>query len=68
MNGQPIFSRSAPDTFATPEEALETIIDKYPMKDRILKAPDGGSGSHPNAAYAPGAKVIPKGEVTIAAQ
>ena len=64
MNGQPIFSRSDPGTFAAPEEALEAIIDKYPMKDRILKAPDGGSGSHPNAAYAPGAKIIPKGDMS----
>ena len=64
MNGQPIFSRSDPGTLATPEEALEAIIDKYPMKDRILKAPDGGSGSHPNAAYAPGAKIIPKGDMS----
>ena len=63
MNGQPIFSRSDPGTFAAPEEALEAIIDKYPMKDRILKAPDGGSGSHPNSAYAPGAKIIPKGDL-----
>ena len=51
-------------TFAAPEEALEAIIDKYPMKDRILKAPDGGSGSHPNSAYAPGAKIIPKGDMS----
>ena len=64
MNGQPIFSRSDPGTFAAPEEALEAIIDKYPMKDRILKAPDGGSGSHPNSAYAPGAKIIPKGDMS----
>jgi len=34
------------------------------MKDRILKAPDGGSGSHPNSAYAPGAKIIPKGDMS----
>ena len=64
MSGQPIFSRSDPGTFAAPEEALEAIIDKYPMKDRILKAPDGGSGSHPNSAYAPGAKIIPKGDMS----
>lgn len=51
MNGQPIFSRSDPGTFAAPEETLEAIIDKYPMKDRILKAPDGGSDSHSNAVY-----------------
>ena len=64
MSGQPIFSRSDPGTFAAPEEALEAIIDKYPMKDRILKAPDGGSGSHPNSAYAPGAKIIPNGDMS----
>lgn len=34
------------------------------MKDRILKAPDGGSGSHPNSAYVPRPKVIPKGDMS----
>ena len=59
------FAASAPESCAAaPEEALEAIIDKYPMKDRILKAPDGGSGSHPNSAYAPGAKIIPKGDMS----
>ena len=61
MNGQPIFSRSDPGTFAAPEEALEAIIDKYPMKDRILKAPDGGSGSHPQLRVRPRRKNHPQG-------
>ena len=30
------------------------------MKDRILKAPDGGSGSHPNFMHRPG-EIIPGG-------
>lgn len=62
INGQPVYSRANPGTFATPEEALEDIIDKYPMKDRILKTAPGGSGSRGNAAYAPGGRVIPRGD------
>lgn len=30
MNGQPIFVAARSGTLATPEEALEAIIDKYP--------------------------------------
>lgn len=64
LNGQPIYSRANPGTFATPEEALEDIIDKYPMKDRILKTAPGGSGSQGNVSYVPGGKVIPKGDMS----
>lgn len=60
MNGQPIFSRSAPGTFAAPEEALEAIIDKYPMNDRILKAPDGGSAAIPTPRTPPAQKSSPR--------
>ena len=45
INGQPILSRAKPGELATPEEALEAIIEAYPLKDRILKAPGGGSGA-----------------------
>ena len=45
INGQPILSRANPGELATPEEALEAIIEAYPLKDRILKAPGGGSGA-----------------------
>ena len=44
-DGQPLFSRANPGTPATDEEALEQIIDRYPMKENILKAAPGGSGS-----------------------
>lgn len=64
MDGQPIYSRESPGTFAAPEEALEAIIGQYPMKDRVLKAPEGGSGSTGSASYASGGtKVIPKGDM-----
>jgi len=45
INGQPILSRAKPGELATPEEALEAIIEAYPLKDRILKAPGGGPGT-----------------------
>jgi len=44
MNGEKIFSRERPGEPAGFEEALNVIIDKYPMKDRILKATAGGAG------------------------
>ena len=37
FNGQPIFSRANPGTPASDDEAIETLIGAYPMKDRILK-------------------------------
>lgn len=43
-NGQPIFSRSRPGEPADFDEALEQLVDAYPMKDRILAA-SGSSGS-----------------------
>jgi len=54
VNGEPIFSRVNPGNHATPEEALETIIESYQFKDRILRAPDGGSGTHPGAGVGGG--------------
>ncbi len=46
LNGEKIFSRERPGETADFEESLRTIIDAYPMKDRILKSSDnGGSGS-----------------------
>lgn len=44
--GNKIFSRSRPGELADFEEALETLVDQYPYKDQILKAPgNGGMGS-----------------------
>jgi len=46
LNGDKIFSRETPGETAGFEESLKTIIDAYPLKDRILKSSDnGGSGS-----------------------
>jgi hypothetical protein len=40
-NGDEIFSKARPGELATPEEALQQIVDRYQFKDSILK----GSGS-----------------------
>lgn len=46
IDGQPIFSRANPGTFANPEEAIEALIEKYPYKERILRDTlPGGSGA-----------------------
>jgi hypothetical protein len=43
-NGEEIFSKARPGELATPEEALQQLIDKYAFKDNILKG-SGSSGS-----------------------
>lgn len=43
-NGDEIFSKARPGELATPEEALQQLIDRYPFKDSILKG-SGASGS-----------------------
>lgn len=48
INGQPIYSRAKPGELASPDEALEAIIEAYPLKDRILKSPGGGPGTQGN--------------------
>jgi hypothetical protein len=40
----PVYSRKNPGEIADFDEALESIIDKYPMRDRIMRAAQGGSG------------------------
>lgn len=41
----PIYSRKNPGELADFHEALETIVDNYPLKDRITRATGGGSGA-----------------------
>lgn len=41
-------SRNNPGEPANFEESIAEIIDKYPMKDRILRAGSSGTGSHGN--------------------
>lgn len=45
-----IYSRKDHGTPAKFEEALEIVVDRYPNKDRVLKAPGGGSGARSGAA------------------
>jgi len=40
-----IYSKERPGAIASFDEALNEVIDKYPMKDKILKPAPGGSGS-----------------------
>ena len=62
FNGQPIFSRANPGTPASDDEAIETLIGAYPMKDRILKAPDGGSGTNGGTGGNGGGKTISRSD------
>ncbi len=58
LNGQPILSRAKPGEIASPEEALEAIIDAYQMKDRILKSPGGGAGTQGGSGGGAGGKTM----------
>jgi len=45
LDSEKIFSRERPGNPADFEEALQAVIDAYPMKDRIMRATAGGSGA-----------------------
>jgi len=56
-SGNLIYSRTKPGELATPEEALEILVDAYPQKDHILKGlGKPGSGAPPNIAGTNGGK------------
>lgn len=44
IDGEKIYSRAKPGELADFDEAMSTIIERYPMKDRILRS-YGGAGS-----------------------
>lgn len=48
IDGEKILSRERPGEVADFEEALSTVIEHYPMKDRILRTSGGGSASQGN--------------------
>lgn len=52
--GNVIYSKERPGEPANFDEALQTIINQYPQKDRILKAAPGGSGAVPGDKAAKG--------------
>lgn len=45
LGDDPIYSRERHGEPASIDEALEVIVNAYPMKDRILKSAGGGSGA-----------------------
>lgn len=45
ISGNPIYSRKNPGELADFDEALEAVVDAYPLKDRILRSSGGGSGA-----------------------
>jgi hypothetical protein len=45
LSDNQIYSRKNPGELADFDEALETIVEAYPLKDRIMKASGGGSGA-----------------------
>ena len=50
VNSEKLFSRKDPGKLASPEEAIEMIINAYPQKDDILKGRQGGgSGGGPGS-------------------
>jgi hypothetical protein len=47
-NGERLYSRSKPGSYATPDEAIEILISERADKDAILRANQSGSGSRQN--------------------
>ena len=50
INNEKILSREKPGHDAGFEEAIETIVDNYQLKDRIIKGSGTGSGSFGNSS------------------
>jgi len=47
-SGEKIFSKAKPGEYASPDEAIELIINDYPQKDNIMRTTSGGSSSSGN--------------------
>lgn len=54
IGDEKILSRERPGTPADFEEAIEAIVDRYPMKDRIMRGTGTGSGSGGNIGQSGG--------------
>jgi hypothetical protein len=53
-DGEKIFSLAKPGEYASPEEAIELLINQYPQKESILRTNNGGSGAGGNTAAGSG--------------
>jgi len=54
VGDEKILSRERPGTPADFEEAIEAIVDRYPMKDRIMRGTGPGAGSPGNTNQSSG--------------
>lgn len=45
VDGEPLYSRERPGEFAPFAEAVKVLIDRYPFRDRLLRATPAGSGA-----------------------
>jgi hypothetical protein len=52
--GEKIFSLARPGEYASPDEAIEILINQYPQKDSILRTSNGGSGASGNTLQGAG--------------
>lgn len=60
-NGEKLYSRANPGALASPDEALEMIVDAYPYKEHLLEgsgASGSGSSGTPTPGGAGGKKVV----------
>lgn len=63
LGDEKIYSKENPGSLANFDEALSEIIEKYPMRDKIMKADPGGSGTPSQSGNSPkGKKTIPRSQ------
>lgn len=62
-DGNPIYSMKNAGELASVDEAFEILVERYPHKDQILRAPDmSGTGTHGNGGNRGGGRVMRRGE------
>lgn len=60
-DGNKIYSRTRPGELADFDEALETLVERYPYRDNILKSSGGNGGGAPNnGGKGDGKKTLPR--------
>lgn len=62
-DGNPIYSMKNAGEYASVDEAFEILVERYPHKDQILRAPDiGGTGGSGNGGNRGGGRTIRRSE------
>lgn len=66
-DGNKLMSKKDVGSYASPDEALELLVERHPQKDSILKAPDaGGTGGNGGGGSRPGNRVIKRSDFDAA--